>query len=68
MDSFHEEKKKKIGNVKDLFTSDNETPVPQGNIEKPNRRILVLNKFENKTDEIYYLHNMYKVWLQKSKR
>ena len=43
-------------NVKDLFTSDHETPLPQDNIETPKRRVLVTNEIENKTDEIYNLH------------
>ena len=45
-----------IENVKDLFTSDHETPLPQDNIEIPKRRTLVINKIGNKTDEIYDLH------------
>ena len=43
-------------NVKDLFTSDHETPLPQDNIETPKRRILLINEVENKTDEVYCLH------------
>ena len=38
-DSFHEDKNKYqvIENVKDLFTSDHETPLPQDDIETPKR-------------------------------
>ena len=38
-DSFHEDKNKYqvIENVKDLFTSDHETLLPQDNIETPKR-------------------------------
>ena len=43
-------------NVKGLFTSDHETPLPQDNIETPKRRILLINEVENKTDEVYCLH------------
>ena len=31
-------------NVKDLFTSDHETSLPQDNIETPKRRILLINE------------------------
>ena len=57
-DSFHEDKNKDqvIENVKDLFTSDHETPLPQDNIETSKRRTLVINEIGNKTDEIYDLH------------
>ena len=53
-DSFHEDKNKdKITeNVKDLFTSDHETLLPQDNIETSKRRTLVINELGNKTDEI----------------
>ena len=44
-----------IENVKDLFTSDHETPPPQDKIETPKRRTLVKDVIENKTDEIYDL-------------
>ena len=57
-DSFHEDKNKDqvIENVKDLFTSDYETPLPQDNTETPKRRILVINEIGKKTDETYDLH------------
>ena len=53
-DSFHEDKNKDqvIENVKDLFTSDHETPLPQDNTETPKRRTLVINETRNKTDEV----------------
>ena len=53
-DSFHDDKNKdKITeNVKDLFTSDHETLLPQDNIETSKRRTLVINELGNKTDEI----------------
>ena len=56
-DSFHEEKKKyqEIEDVKDLFTSDNETTLQQDDIETPKRRTLVINEIGN-NDEIYDLH------------
>ena len=55
--SFHENKNNDqvIENVKDLFTSDHETPLPQDNIETLNRRTLVINEIGNKTDEVYDL-------------
>ena len=57
-DSFHKGKNidQVIENVKDLFTSDHETLLPQDNIETPKRTTLVINKIGNKTDEIYDLH------------
>ena len=53
-DSFHEDKNndQAIEDVKDLFTSDHETPLPQDNIETPKRRTLVINEIGNNTDEI----------------
>ena len=53
-DSFHEDKNndQATENVKDLFTSDHETPLPQDNIETPKRRTLVINEIGNNTDEI----------------
>ena len=41
--------------LKDLFTTDHETPLPQDNIETPKRGTLVINELGNKTDEIYDL-------------
>ena len=45
-----------IENVKDLLTSDHETPRPQDNIETPKRRTIVINEIGNNTDEVYDLH------------
>ena len=42
-----------------MFTSDHETSLPQDDIETLKRRTLVINEIENKTDEIYDLHNKY---------
>ena len=55
--SFHENiiNDQVIENVKDLFTSDHETPLPQDNIETLKRRTLVINEIGNKTDEVYDL-------------
>ena len=57
-DSFHEDKNNDqvIENVKDLFTSDHETPLPQDNIETPKRRTVVINEIGNNTGEMYNLH------------
>ena len=51
-DSFHEDKNKgqPIENVKDFFTSDQETPLSRDNIETAKRRTLVINEIGNKTD------------------
>ena len=38
--------------LKELFTSDHETPLTQDNIETPKRRTLVINEMGNNTDEI----------------
>ena len=56
-DSFHRDKNngQVIENVKDLFTSEHETPLQQDNIETPKWRILVINEIGNKNDEIYDL-------------
>ena len=55
--SFHEDKNKyQIRNVKDLFTSDHKTPLPQDGTETPKSRTLVINEIGNKTDKIYDLH------------
>ena len=42
-----------------MFTSEHETSLPQDDIETLKRRTLVINEIENKTDEIYDLHNKY---------
>ena len=47
-DSFHEDQV--IENVKDLFTSDHETPLLQDNIETAKRRTFVINEIGSKTD------------------
>ena len=56
-DSFYEDKNKyqEIEDVKNLFTSDHETALPQDDIETPQRRTLVINDIGN-NDEIYDLH------------
>ena len=46
-----------IENVKDLFTANTVTLLLHNNPETPKRRTLVINEIENKTDEIYDLHN-----------
>ena len=46
----------KYENVKELFTSDHETALPQDNIETPKIRTLVIIEIGNKTDKIYDLH------------
>ena len=56
--SIHEDKNNDqvIENVKDLLTSDHETPPPQDSIASSKRRTLVINEIGNNTDEIYDLH------------
>lgn len=51
--SCHEDKSNGhvIENVKDLSTSDTETPLPQHNIETPKIRNFVMNEIENETDQ-----------------
>ena len=55
-DSFHEDKNKDqvYENVKDLFSSDHETPLLQDNIETPQRRTLVINEIGKKTWNLWF--------------
>ena len=46
-----------IESVKDLFTANTVALLLHNNLEPPKRRTIVINEIENKTDEIYDLHN-----------